>query len=80
MTAPHERVLKEGEECSRIHVWLYAEDVRWVDAMVAGGWDNATTRSKFIRLALRRVIRAMQAKADQEATKLHAADVPGGIT
>jgi len=69
---PAERALKEGEECTRVHVWLYAEDVAWIDAQCAGGWDNATTRSKFIRKGLRRLVRAMQAKAEADATKLHA--------
>ncbi len=72
--ASRERVFKEGEECVRIHIWLYKADVDWVDAMVAGGWDNATTRSKFIRLSLRKVIRAMQAKADAQATKVHTSE------
>ena len=76
MTEPSgERAFKEGEPSTRIHVWLYAEDVAWIDAQCAGGWDNATTRSKFIRLALRRIVRAMQAKAEQEATKLHAESI-----
>jgi hypothetical protein len=67
-----ERAFKEGEPSVRVHVWLYAEDVAWIDAQCAGGWDNATTRSKFIRLALRRIVRAMQAKAEQDASRVHA--------
>lgn len=76
MTEPaSERTFKEGEPSTRVHVWLYEEDIQWIDAQCAGGWDNATTRSKFIRLALRRIVRAMQAKAEQEATKLHAESI-----
>ena len=70
------RTLKEGEECIPVHLWLYASDVQWVDAQCAGGWDNASTRSKFIRLGLRRLIRAMQAKADNDARTLHATPSP----
>ena len=47
----------------------------WIDAQCAGGWDNATTRSKFIRLALRRIVRAMQAKAEQEASRVSDVEV-----
>ena len=70
-----ERTFKEGEECDRYHIHLYAEDVAWIDAQCAGGWDNATTRSKFIRLALRRIVRAMQAKAEQEASRVSDVEV-----
>lgn len=56
------KVLKEGEPTERVHIWLYEADVAWIDAHV-----DAVKRSKFIRLALRRVINAMRAKSAAQA-------------
>lgn len=70
----HSRATKEGEPSIRVHIWLYASDIAWVDAQCAGGWDNATTRSKFIRLALRKMVRAIQARAEQRAEPVRLAD------
>lgn len=60
-TKESKRARKENRECARYHVWLYEEDIIWVDQNV-----DAINRSKFIRLALHRVVRNMKAKAKEE--------------
>lgn len=65
------RIMKEGEPTLRIHNWLYESDVRWIDAH----FSESLKRSKFIRLALRRVVNAMRAKAEQAANPVHTTDL-----
>ena len=56
------QIYKEGEPTERVHIWLYASDIEWIDTHV-----DAVKRSKFIRLALRRTINAYKAKANELA-------------
>ena len=60
---------KEGEETRRYHVWLYTGDITWIDAN-----REKVKRSKFIRVALRRMIRSIQEKSAQGHTALHHED------
>ena len=55
---PRPNVLKEGRECQRVHVWLYSEDVRWIDVNM-----DKVKRSKFVRLCVQKIIWGIQAKA-----------------
>lgn len=66
------KVLKEGEPTDRIHIWLYAADIEWIDSHV-----DAVKRSKFIRLALRRVINAMRARAQSAGQHIEPDEVGG---
>lgn len=50
-------VEKEGESCSRRHVWLYDADYQWIKKHV-----DFTSPSKFIRIAVRNAVKACQEK------------------
>lgn len=54
-------IYKEGEPASRRHVWLYDDDWTWIEANV-----DAVKKSKFVRLCVRKTIRAMKAKAEEQ--------------
>ena len=60
---------KEGEETGRFHVWLYVSDIAWIDENI-----EKVKRSKFIRLALRRMIRSVQERSAQGHKTLHEED------
>ena len=65
------KVYKEGEETIRVHLWVYADDVRWIDSL----YSDSIKRSKFIRQAIRRVRRAIEGQAAKQAVPMHEGDL-----
>lgn len=59
------KTFKEGEACERIHLWLYSRDIEWIKHNTA--LAGKVPLSQFVRLAVRQVIKGIEAQTEQIA-------------